>query len=165
MGGFDAIGDFASSAFDSISSTVSGASNAVSSAFDGWFGDRGASPAPHGAPAPSPAEPSLWDRIGLTMGDLGRGLSEEGIGGLLNPGEVIDRQEARRNPSRRRPLFPKTSAVTPESLWPSGQAPAHESLLAAPKTATTPEPLAVPVWHRRTSLCSRLRKPRRNQSL
>ena len=78
-----------------------GASAAAHSAGE-WLG--------HGADASNPvtaesanahaaaAQPdSLWGRLGQSVGDLGRGLEQEGLGGLLDPGGMIDRQQAQRD--------------------------------------------------------------------
>lgn len=44
---------------------------------------------------------SLWDRIGQSVGDLGRGFSQEGIGGLMDISGMLDRQQAQRDLSDR----------------------------------------------------------------
>jgi hypothetical protein len=43
----------------------------------------------------------LWGQVGQFVGDVGRGLSQEGIGGLLDPGGMMDRQQAQRDLSSR----------------------------------------------------------------
>jgi hypothetical protein len=59
-------------------------------------------PAP--APAPQPAAgdqpaaaPSLWDRVTQTASDIGRGIEQEGVSGLLDPQGMMDRQQAQRD--------------------------------------------------------------------
>lgn len=67
-----------------------------------WLGDvTGAAPsasAPHAASPEAhtahPEERGLLDSIVHGVGQLGRGLQEEGIGGLLDPFGAIDRQDA-----------------------------------------------------------------------
>ena len=44
---------------------------------------------------------SLWGEIGQTIGDIGRGVSQEGLGGVLHPFGMLDRQQAQRDLSNR----------------------------------------------------------------
>ncbi len=39
---------------------------------------------------------NMWARMGQTIGDFGRGLSQEGLGGLLDTSGMMDRQAAQR---------------------------------------------------------------------
>lgn len=49
------------------------------------------------APGITGANPgSLLSRIGQGIGDIGRGISQEGLGGLVDPAGIIDRQRAQR---------------------------------------------------------------------
>jgi len=61
-----------------------------------------ATAAPGEGPAAESQRPAgLFGRIGQTIGDLGRGLSQEGLGGLLDPMGMLDRQQAQRELSNR----------------------------------------------------------------
>ncbi len=40
---------------------------------------------------------SLWGQIGQGVGDLGRGVMQEGLGGLLDPTGMLGRQQAQRD--------------------------------------------------------------------
>jgi len=53
-----------------------------------------------------PQPTSLWGRIGQGVGDLGRGLSQEGLGGVLDPQGMMDRQQAQRDLSNRFQVMP-----------------------------------------------------------
>lgn len=55
--------------------------------------------------APSRPQDSLGG-LGQTLGDLGRGLQQEGIGGLLDPIGLLDRQRAERDLSNRFQVVP-----------------------------------------------------------
>lgn len=46
-------------------------------------------------------ETSLLGRLGQTLGDFGRGVSQEGLGGMLDPRGMMDRQAAQRELSSR----------------------------------------------------------------
>lgn len=50
-----------------------------------------------GAPLPHTSDGSLLGDVGQTLGDVGRGLSQEGIFGLLDPVGMMDRQDAQRD--------------------------------------------------------------------
>jgi len=55
-----------------------------------------------GGAALEPATPDTWwGTIGQTIGDVGRGIDQEGLGAVLDPGGVIDRQRAQRELSDR----------------------------------------------------------------
>lgn len=49
---------------------------------------------------------SFFGRLGQSIGDLGRGLSQEGLGGLLNPAAMMDRQQAQRDLAGRFQVLP-----------------------------------------------------------
>ena len=71
-----------------------------------WLGhgaDPSQRPTPEGASHHAAAEQpsSWWGRLGHSVGDLGRGLHQEGLTGLLDPLGVIDRQQALRDLSSR----------------------------------------------------------------
>ena len=88
--GTTSVGSFA----DSAAATVSG-----------WFNPSPASKA--AAPASkAAAEPSLWDRFTDGVGDLGRGLSMEGLDGLRDLGGMLDRQQAIRTGPEEIPVGP-----------------------------------------------------------
>lgn len=56
---------------------------------------------PGEGPATEANAEGLWGRIGQTVGDIGRGISQEGIGGVLDPLGMLDRQQAQRDLSNR----------------------------------------------------------------
>ncbi|MCA9678377.1 MAG: hypothetical protein H6709_05260 [Kofleriaceae bacterium] len=63
----------------------------------------------NGAPAVGqhPAEPtSVFAQMGQGLGDLGRGLMQEGVGGLLDPSGMMDRQAAQRELASRFDVVP-----------------------------------------------------------
>jgi hypothetical protein len=74
------------SVFDMLRSALCEVSDLVSSE---------PAPAPPPSAATAPRIDSDWD-LGQSLGDLGRGLAEEGAAGLLDPLGVIDRQHAGR---------------------------------------------------------------------
>ncbi len=91
-----------------------GAMESVANSVSNWLG--------HGADASNPvtaetanqhaaaAQPdSLWGSIGQGIGDFGRGLSQEGIGGILDPGGMLDRQQAQRDLAGRFQVMPDGS--------------------------------------------------------
>jgi NleD-like pathogen effector protein (putative zinc metallopeptidase) len=59
-----------------------------------------------GGSALEQGQTSLFGRVGQTLGDLGRGLSQEGVGGLLDPAGMMDRQAAQRELSSRFQVVP-----------------------------------------------------------
>lgn len=61
---------------------------------------RGGAPLHHEDPG------SIWGRIGQTVGDMGRGLKQEGLSGLLDPTGMLDRQRAQRELSDRFQVVP-----------------------------------------------------------
>jgi hypothetical protein len=59
-----------------------------------------------GSSATAEQPDGLWGQVGQFVGDVGRGLSQEGIGGLLDPGGMMDRQQAQRDLSDRFEVVP-----------------------------------------------------------
>lgn len=49
---------------------------------------------------------SFFGQLGQTIGDVGRGLSQEGLSGLLDPGGMMDRQQSQRDLSGRFEVLP-----------------------------------------------------------
>ncbi len=118
----DGVGDAVS---NGVHAVTSGAQHAATATSD-WLG--------HGADTSNPvtaasanqhaeaAQPdSLWGRIGQGIGDVGRGLSQEGLGGLLDPTGMLDRQQAQRDLAGRFQVLPddfigprRDNQVTPE---------------------------------------------------
>jgi len=49
---------------------------------------------------------SLWGRIGQGVGDVVHGLQQEGLGGLLDPSGMMDRQQAQRDLANRFDVVP-----------------------------------------------------------
>lgn len=59
-----------------------------------------------GAPAQAPQPHDPLSQIGQTVGDLGRGLAQEGLAGLLDPVGMMDRMQAQRDLSDRFQVVP-----------------------------------------------------------
>lgn len=58
------------------------------------------------APAAAAQPDSFFGRLGQTVGDIGRGLSQEGLSGLLDPAGMMDRQQAQRDLAGRFQVLP-----------------------------------------------------------
>ena len=111
---FGFLGDVGQSIANGVHDVGQSISNGVHSAeasVGNWLG--------HGADASSPvttagasqhaeaAQPStMWGQIGQGIGDIGRGLSQEGISGLLDPRGMMDRQQAQRDLASRFQVMP-----------------------------------------------------------
>ena len=59
-----------------------------------------------GAARPGESDGSLLGDIGQTIGDFGRGISQEGLAGLLDPSGMMDRQDAQRDLASRFNIMP-----------------------------------------------------------
>jgi hypothetical protein len=57
---------------------------------------------------------SFFGDVGQFVGDIGRGLSQEGIGGLLDPFGMMDRQDAQRDLASRFNVMPEGAVGTRE---------------------------------------------------
>ncbi len=58
------------------------------------------------APAAAAQPSSFFGRLGQGVGDFGRGLSQEGLGGVLDPFGMMDRQQAQRDLDGRFEVLP-----------------------------------------------------------
>jgi hypothetical protein len=97
----EVVSDTAGAVSDAASSTYNAASTSVSN----WLGSgpntHDAATAHGGDPLHHDQPDSWWGRVGQTVGDLGRGVQQEGITGVLDPTGMVDRQEAQRDLSDR----------------------------------------------------------------
>lgn len=81
-------------------------------AVQGWLGPAApTSDAGNAAPGSGSAQdahnPTSWfGRLGQSVGDIGRGVQQEGLGGLLDMGGMLDRQDAQRDLSNRFQVMP-----------------------------------------------------------
>jgi len=67
-----------------------------------------------GAARPGESDGSVLGGIGQFVGDFGRGLSQEGLGGLLDPAGMMDRQNAQRELASRFNVLPDNAVGTRE---------------------------------------------------
>jgi hypothetical protein len=90
---------------DAVTSTASDTYDAAASSVSNWLGsgaDTSDAATAGGGSALHRDEPdSLWGQIGQTVGDFGRGVQQEGLGGILDPTGAVDRQRAQRELSDR----------------------------------------------------------------
>ena len=78
-----------------------------------WFGAQGPVAGVNAPVDQNEGKPdSFLGQIGPGLGDLGRGLSQEGLSGLLDPAGMLDRQDAQRD------LAKKFEVVGPEHVGP-----------------------------------------------
>lgn len=104
--GVNAVESGVSNAAHSVTDSITGAIDGVGSSVNRWLGnDTGpstsdAATAKGGDALHQDAPQSIWGRIGQNIGDLGRGVQQEGLGGLLDSG-IVDRQQAQRDLSDR----------------------------------------------------------------
>lgn len=97
-------------AWNRASSAVQNTARQATGAVSNWLGHApntaDAPTARGGAPLHQDQPSSFLGRLGQNIGDLGRGLRQEGIGGLLDPAGVLDRQRAQRELSDRFQVMP-----------------------------------------------------------
>lgn len=87
-----------------VTRAVHGAIDGVGNSVNNWLGSGAntsdAATAHGGDGLHRDAPQSMWSSIGQTVGDVGRGIQQEGLGGLLSGG-MLDRQQAQRDLSDR----------------------------------------------------------------
>ncbi len=121
----------APSPFASLTASIAPLAESASATFgewgktlSGWFGGGDEKEVVKGTPPAGVSMSTPWERLSRGIGDLGRGLGEEGPGALLDLGGVLDRQQAQRQRLEEDPLGPsdharndgKTPATDPSAM-------------------------------------------------
>ena len=91
---------------DTVGSGVNAVTNAAQTGINQFSGgysgpDTHDAATARGGTALQGGETSILGRLGQTVGDFTRGISQEGLGGLLDPAGMMDRQDAQRDLSSR----------------------------------------------------------------
>ena len=104
-GAVESVSETAGDMYDSASETVSDAYDSASESVSNWLGSgpntSDAATAQGGDSLLNEEPDSWWGQVGQTIGDIGRGVDQEGVTGLLDVGGMIDRQDAQRQLSNR----------------------------------------------------------------
>ncbi len=102
--GVHAVEGGVSRAVHGVTDPITGAINGVGNSVNNWLGSgpntSDAATAHGGDGLHHDAPQSMWSSIGQSVGDFGRGIEQEGLGGLLSGG-MMDWQQAQRDLSDR----------------------------------------------------------------
>ena len=99
-----------SNGFHAVTNAVTNTAQKAGTAVSNWVGHAAntsdAATARGGAPLHHDEPSSWWGRLGQTVGDVGRGIRQEGLRGVVDPSGMLDRQRAQRELSDRFQVMP-----------------------------------------------------------